>query len=114
MPRYMILARFTDQTAMSFAALVSEQPPGKPAAKLLQALQDLAKEGELNGKLEQLFFTAGEPDMVLVLTMPEQKQAVAYAFAVTRKLGVRTTTLPAFDPSEMEDVFHLAPKVGGP
>jgi uncharacterized protein with GYD domain len=52
--------------------------------------------------------------MVLVLTMPEQKQAVAYAFAVTRKLGVRTTTLPAFDPSEMEDVFHLAPKVGGP
>ena len=59
-------------------------------------------------------FTAGEPDMVLVLTMPEQKQAVAYAFAITRKLGVRTTTLPAFDPSEMEDVFHVAPKVGDP
>ena len=114
MPTFMILARFTDETAMGFAEQAQHQTGPLPAAKLFEALKALAREGDLDGRLEKLYFTAGDPDMVLVLRMPNQAQAVAYAFAITHRLGVRTTTLPAFDVPEMDDVIKVAPKVGGP
>lgn len=110
MPHFMIHARFTDETAMTFAA----RPSVQSAQVLLQRLQDLAEESPLNGSLVHLFFTAGDHEMVLVVDMPSQRKAVAYALAMTRMLKVRTTTVPAFDATAMEEVIDDAGKVDGP
>ena len=109
MPTFMILGRFTDETAMSVAA----RPPVHTAGEIYQQLHDLAHEDPLDGSLQNLFFTAGEYEMVVVLDMPNQRQAVAYAFAITRMLGVRTITVPAFDASSMQGVFDDSSKVDG-
>jgi uncharacterized protein with GYD domain len=109
MPTYMILARFTDETATSFAA----RPAVQSAQELLDQLTDLAREEPLAGELQHLFFTTGEHDMVLVATFPRQRKAAAYALAMTRMIGVRTTTIAAFDATEMSEVIDDAIKVDG-
>ena len=109
MPTFMILGRFTDETAASFAA----RPPVQSAADIAQKLGDLAHDAPLNGSLAHLFFTAGEHELVVVLDMPNQRQAVAYALAMTRMLGVRTTTVPAFDATDFAGVIDDSSKVDG-
>src|SRR5438046_3189469 len=114
MPTFMILARFTDETATTFAKKLDGQgdPNEKPVKKFQRLLKELAQQDDFDGRLDSLFFTAGDPDVVLVITMPSQRAAVSYAYTITAAFGLRTTTLPAFDASDAEIIFQ--PKVGGP
>lgn len=109
MPTFMILGHFTDETARSFAA----RPVVQSAKKIVEDLQALAEETPLGGALQHIFFTSGEHDMVVVLDMPTQRKAVAYGFAMTRMLGVRVTTVPAFDATGLDEVIGDSSKVDG-
>jgi len=113
MPTYMLLARFTDKTAMAFADHASP----KAASRIAAEVERLAGDPPLRGELEHLFFTAGDDELVLVLDMPTQEAAVAFSYALTHRFGVRTRLFPAFDPSQMERIqldAEVAAKIGGP
>jgi uncharacterized protein with GYD domain len=71
---------------------------------------DFAKAAEKVGvKIEQLYWTMGGHDGVVILDAPDDEAVAALLLALGAKGNVRTQTLRAFDRSEIESILGKKP-----
>lgn len=55
--------------------------------------------------VQDLFWTTGKHDGVLIIDAPDEQSAMALMLSLSRAGNVRTTTMRAFDRNEMEGIL---------
>ena len=89
MPRYVVLERWTDQGVRAFS---ESHVRADASADLMSRF----------GVRIEPYWTMGEYDLVSLVEAPDDETVSAVLLADAMKGNVRTTTLRAFDRSEME------------
>jgi uncharacterized protein with GYD domain len=97
MPRYVSLISWTEQGIKNFRDTVNR---ADDAARLAE---------KMGGKLERILWTLGPYDVVTIAEFPDDETGTAFLLALGSQGNIRTTTLRAFDPEEMERIIS---KVG--
>jgi uncharacterized protein with GYD domain len=92
MPTYIVLAKYTDQGIKT----VQEGPQRREAAR--QRIE------QLGGRMLSVYNTQGQYDLVLTLEFPDEVTATAFLLQTGQQGNLRTETLRAFSPEEMEQV----------
>jgi uncharacterized protein with GYD domain len=99
MPTYIVLATYTDQGIRT----VREGPQRREAAR--QRIE------RLGGRMLSVYTTQGQYDLVLTLEFPEEAAATAFLLETGEQGNLRTETLRAFTPEEMDQVRgKMAPR----
>lgn len=93
MAKYVCLLQFTDQGVRTV----------KDTIKRSEAA--IAQAEKMGGKVTQSFWTMGAYDVVVVLEMPNDEAATAYAVKLASLGNVKTQTLRAFGREEMEKIL---------
>jgi uncharacterized protein with GYD domain len=97
MPRYVLLVDWTDQGVEAVDQTVDRLEQG-------------TKLGESFGcKIEHVWWTQGNHDMVSVIHASDEQAMVAYTLAVARLGNLRTTTLRAWSGDEMREILSRLP-----
>lgn len=94
MPRFVILANFTDQGIHA----------AKDTLDRASVLENLAD--KMGCRLESIDWTLGSHDVVVRMEAPDDHTATALLLTVCSQGNVRTQTLRAFDRTEMSDIIH--------
>ena len=92
MPTYVVLGKFTDQGIRT----VREGPQRREAAR--QRIE------RLGGRMLSVYNTQGRYDLVLTVEFPDEAAATAYLLETGEQGNLRTETLRAFTPEEMEQI----------
>jgi uncharacterized protein with GYD domain len=92
MPTYIILGKFTDQGIRG----IREGPQRREAAR--QRME------QMGGRMLSAYNTFGAYDLVITAEFPDEATAMAYLLQSGEQGNVRTETLRAFSPEEMEQV----------
>jgi len=92
--KYVILYKFTDQGARNIADTVH------------RAEQNIAALQKRGISTEVLLWTQGEYDLVTVGEAPDEATMMASLLSITASGNVRSTTLRAFDATEMTGVIE--------
>jgi uncharacterized protein with GYD domain len=97
MPTYISLVQFTDK--------------GIQAAKdTTQRVADWAAKVKSKGvSIKQMYWTLGQYDQVCVFEAPDDETAAGVLLAADILGNIRTQTLRAFTPSEMEKILASVP-----
>ncbi|MDX8482097.1 GYD domain-containing protein [Mesorhizobium sp. VK24D] len=93
MAHYVLLADFTDQGAKA----------AKDTVKRSEAFRQMAEKSGV--KVQALFWTLGQYDMVAVAEAPDDNTATALSLSLASLGNVRTQTLRAFDAEEMKKII---------
>ncbi|MFC4501836.1 MULTISPECIES: GYD domain-containing protein [Streptomyces] len=96
MPAYVTLLNWTDQGIRNY----------KDTAKRAEAFAVAAQ--KLGGKILSLYWTVGSYDLVAVVEAPDDETATAVLLQLGGVGNVRTTTLRAFGPEEMDRIIAKA------
>jgi uncharacterized protein with GYD domain len=96
MANYIALISWTEQGVKAYGNTLDRA----------EAAAELAR--KLGGSLNQIFWTMGEYDVVGVLEAPDDESATAFALALSSQGNVRTTTMRAFNDSEMRQILAKA------
>jgi uncharacterized protein with GYD domain len=94
MPHYVSLVNFTDQGIRAMKDSMSR------AAALRTSIE------AAGGKLEVLLYTMGPYDAVAVSELPSDEVANEIALRIGAQGNVRTVTLKAWTPGEMEKILQ--------
>ena len=94
MPTYVSLLSFTDQGIRTIRDTLDR---GQRAAELAQ------KHG---ARLEQLYWTVGPYDLVVIVEAPDEESATAFLLEAGSGGAIRTTTLRAYDREEMSRIIE--------
>src|SRR5919202_5909642 len=92
MPTYIVLAKYTDQGIKT----VQEGPQRREAAR--QRIE------QLGGRILSAYNTQGQYDLVLTVEFPDEYAATAFLLQTGEQGNLRTQTLRAFSPEEMDQV----------
>ena len=92
MPTYIVLGKFTDQGIRT----VREGPQRRQAAR--------ERIERLGGRMVSAYNTQGQYDLVLTIEFPDELSATAYLLQTGEQGNLRTETLRAFTPEEMDQV----------
>ncbi|MPZ88212.1 MAG: GYD domain-containing protein [Nitriliruptorales bacterium] len=93
MPTYIALVNWTEQGVREFKGTLDRA----------EAVTQLAQ--QLGGSQTALYWTIGPYDLVSLAEFPDDESATAFALAVSSQGNVRTTTMRAFDASEMGGII---------
>lgn len=96
MATFIVLANWTEQGVRTFADTTKR-------AKV--AAQEIEKAG---GSMTSTYWTLGPYDFVGVMEFPDDETATAFALATGAQGNIRTTTMRAFDASEMDAIIARA------
>jgi uncharacterized protein with GYD domain len=96
MPSYVTLINWTDQGVKNFKDTVDRYEAAQEA---------LSKAGV---SFREIYWTVGPYDLVGIVDAPDDESATAALLSVAGQGNIRTTTLRAFNPSEMRDVIAKA------
>jgi uncharacterized protein with GYD domain len=96
MPKYVSLYNFTEQGVKGFDQSVQRARGAIAAAE------------QMGGKTLTVLWTLGPYDLVSFGEFPDDETATAFALKVGALGNVRTTTLRAFDESEMTKIVAKA------
>jgi len=91
-PTYIVLGKFTDQGIRT----VREGPQRRQAAR--------ERIERLGGRMVSAYNTQGQYDLVLTIEFPDELSATAYLLQTGEQGNLRTETLRAFTPEEMDQV----------
>jgi uncharacterized protein with GYD domain len=94
MPRYVILANWTNQGIKNV----------KHTTERIDQGDELAEKHGL--KLEQAYWTVGAYDMVTVFEAPDDEALSSYLLEIGSSGNVRTTTLRAYEEEEMSGILR--------
>ncbi|MBW1980475.1 MAG: GYD domain-containing protein [Deltaproteobacteria bacterium] len=97
MPRYVILAKLTDD------AIRAVKIAPKRIDKAIKNLEDMG------GKLISFYATMGEYDYVAIGEAPNDEVAMAFLLRLGASGDVRTTTLRAFSRDELAELVKKLP-----
>jgi len=81
-------------------------------AKRVAAVQNVI-EG-LGGKLETLYFTFGDADVLAIVDLPDAVSAAAFSLAVSATGAVQTSTTPLLTPQEIDQACKKSVKYRAP
>ena len=96
MATYVVLVNFTEQGIRNF-----EESP-----KRAQAYTEMLE--QMGGSVKDTYWTMGAYDVVAVIEAPDDETATASALKASSLGNVRTTTLRAFGPEEIETIIQKA------
>ncbi|HWO70109.1 MAG TPA: GYD domain-containing protein [Actinomycetota bacterium] len=96
MPKYVSLISWTEQGIKTFRDTVNR---ANDAARFAE---------KMGGKLERILWTLGPYDVVTITEFPDDETGTAFLLALGSQGNVRTTTLRAFEPEEMERIISKA------
>jgi uncharacterized protein with GYD domain len=94
MPRYVVLANWTDQGIRNVKHTTERMDHGGEIAE------------KYGAKLEQAYWTVGPYDMVSMIEAPDDEALSAYLLEIVSSGNIRTTTLRAYDEEEMSGVLR--------
>jgi uncharacterized protein with GYD domain len=94
MAQYIMLATYTEQGIRTIQDTI----------KRADAVKDMAKKAGLD--MKQTFWTLGQYDVVAVFEAPSDEAMTAFALSVARLGNVKTQTLRAFSPSDMQAILQ--------
>ena len=94
MPTYISLLNFTDQGIRTIKDTLDR---AERAAEMAQ------KHG---ANMNQLYWTVGPYDIVLIIEAPDEQSATAFLIEAGSIGNIRSTTLRAFDREEMRDIIE--------
>ena len=96
MPRYVVLYNFTDQGLKSIKDTVNRA-------------QEVRKANESRGfKVIGTYWTQGQYDIVSIVEAPDEDSMLSGLFNIAETGNVHSTTLRAFDESEMSQALSKA------
>ena len=84
MPKYLVEASYTDE---GLKGLIKDKASGRAAA-----VQKAAQ--SLGGKLDEIYYTFGDKDVVLILDMPDNTSVASFAITAASTGLVRLKTTP--------------------
>ena len=96
MATYIVLANWTEQGVRTYADTT------KRAAAAAQAAE------KAGGRMTATYWTLGPYDFVGIFELANDEAATAFALAVGAQGNIRTTTMRAFDSSEMDAIIARA------
>jgi uncharacterized protein with GYD domain len=97
MPTYIVLGNFTDQGIRH----------AKDIPKRAEAAKTMAKKTGVTVK--ETFYTLGAFDFVSILDAPDEAALTAFGLGIGALGNVRTQTLRAFTPSEIQTIVGKLP-----
>jgi uncharacterized protein with GYD domain len=98
MPKYLIQASYTKQGL--------EGVRSKGGSSRRDAVGDSIKSG--GGKLESFYFAFGEDDVYVVVDLPNNEAAAAFALTVNASGAVKTKTTVLLTPEEVDAAAKLS------
>ena len=93
MATYIMLANFSEQGIRNV----------KDTTKRAEALGNLAK--KLGRAVKATYWTLGQYDVLAIIDLPDEISATALSLSVGALGNIRTQTLRAFSPEEMDQVL---------
>lgn len=93
MPTYVVLASFTEKGAHDVKDTVSRADKFKEMAK------------KAGVTVKEMYWTLGPTDVVTVCDAPDDETATSLSMSVAARGFVRTQTLRAFTPSEIQKIL---------
>jgi uncharacterized protein with GYD domain len=93
MAKYVLLVNWTEQGVQN----------AKDTVKRSEQVRDLFQ--RMGVTIEQVYWTAGQYDIVVVLDAPDDESVSAAALAGAMQGNLRTTTLRAFEAEEMQRIL---------
>jgi len=96
MAKYITLISWTEQGVRSYADTVKRAEAGKALA------------ARMGGRLTDILWTLGPYDIVAVGEFPDDESATATMLALSAGGNVRTTTMRAFDSTEIAAIVAKA------
>ena len=97
MPTYIVLGKMTDQGIRT----IREGPQRREAAR--QRIE------RLGGRMLSVYNTQGQYDLIMTVEFPDEAAATAFLLETGEQGNLRTETLRAFTPEEMEQVRAKLP-----
>ncbi|HXF54614.1 MAG TPA: GYD domain-containing protein [Hyphomicrobiaceae bacterium] len=94
MAHYIMLASYTEQGIRTIQDTI----------KRADAVKEMAKKAGL--EMKQTFWTLGQYDVVAVFEAPNDEAMTAFALSVAKLGNVKTQTLRAFSPSDMQAILQ--------
>ncbi len=93
MPTYVVLASFTEKGAHDVKDTVSRADKFKEMAK------------KAGVTVKEMYWTLGPTDVVTICDAPDDETATSLSMSVATRGFVRTQTLRAFTPSEIQKIL---------
>jgi uncharacterized protein with GYD domain len=93
MPHYIMLASYTEQGIRAIGDTI----------KRTDAVKETAKKAGLT--MKETYWTLGQYDVVAVFEAPGDEAMTAFALSVAKLGNVKTQTLRAFSPDEMQAIL---------
>jgi uncharacterized protein with GYD domain len=84
MPKYLVEASYTDE---GLRGLIKDKASGRAAA-----VQKGAE--SLGGRMDEIYYTFGDNDVILILDLPDNTSAAAFAITAASSGLVRVKTTP--------------------
>lgn len=97
MANYVILLNWTDQGVATARETVTR------STQLTAALR------KMGGKMKNVLWTIGAYDVVLTVEAPDDETVTAFCLDVAAAGNARTTTMRAFDRTEMAGILERVP-----
>ena len=97
MPRYVVLVNWTEQGVRNAKQIIERLHASDEAVQ------------RVGGKFLSVNYTMGRYDMVVVAEAPDDETAVAFLLEVAGRGNVRSETLKAFSPDEMQAIVDRVP-----
>jgi uncharacterized protein with GYD domain len=94
MTTYISLINWTDQGIRNFSDTVQRAEDAKALAQ------------RMGGSIASIYWTVGQYDLVTVADFPSDETGTAFLLALGSQGNVRTTTLRAYDASEVAGVIN--------
>ena len=94
MPTYIVLMNWTDQGIRADTETVHRSEQADALAE------------KYGARIEQIYWTMGQYDSVIILEAPDDESASAFVLTVTGAGNLRTSTLRAFDHDEMQAILQ--------
>jgi uncharacterized protein with GYD domain len=119
MPTYVLLMKWTDEGGIPTPAELEERfgeggdgAAGKDLFKERHNTIVSALTGVTNGKLVNLLWTLGDHDMVAIVEAATNEEIGGFSLFLSGEHGVRTQTMPAFEPTTMNLIGQVAARCG--
>ena len=93
MPTFVSLVNWTDQGVAHVRDTVARAEDAKRAA------------AAMGGSLKEIYWTVGSYDLVITADFPDDQTATAFLLALSSNGNVRTCTLRAYGPDEMNQIL---------
>jgi uncharacterized protein with GYD domain len=97
MPTFMLSLNWTDQGIRTV----------KDSPKRAQAARELAK--KVGVEIKQVYLTAGETDLVVIVETPDGDNVAKFALALSAQGNVRTRTARAWPESDFQKLISELP-----